>query len=314
MSFFSKKILITGSSGYLGKHLCNVLMSKGARCIALTNSNKHFSKIYENLNNIETFSIDLSLPNADEILLRKFGVDIDHIFHLAVAGVNQSQGNPIETVKVNICSTLNILNYAKKIDPESVVITGSGFEYPSGLLIQETVPPAPLGVYAATKAASSMTSIAYAQIYDLPITVLRPFVVYGPGEVKHRLVRQLCNAVIKNEPLVLGSGKPVRDWVYVDDAINAYLLASLSPKSKGEIINVASGKPVSVRALSELLIKETKSNPNLFMFDYTRDRENEIWEQTGSTKKAFSLLRWKSETELRNGLIKTLSWYKKNVA
>ena len=312
MNFFSQNVLVTGASGYLGHHLCNKLTEQGAKCIALRNK-KSLSKSNKNPKNYETFSVDLSLPNADKILFRKFGANIDHIFHLAVSGVNQSQENLIEIANVNIFSTLNILNYAKLISPKSVIISGSGFEYPPGLLIKEITPPEPQGTYAMTKAAASMTSMAYSKIYDLPITVLRPFVVYGPGEAEHRLVRQLCHTVLNNQPLVLGSGKPVRDWVYVDDAINAYLLASLSPKSKGQIINVSSGDPVSVRDISELMIKETKSNPNLLIFDKNRDRQNEIWEQTGSTKKSYELCGWVAETNLQDGLMKTLSWYSNNV-
>jgi len=307
--FNGKSVLITGATGYLGSWLTEALVENGAQCCALSGPSGQAGWLTPIMNRIELVSVDLSKASISE-LKSLIGGHFDYIFHMAAAGVDQTSANPERLVEVNVNGTINLLNYAHGVDVKSIIVTGSGFEYPPGACIKEDIPPAPQALYALCKAASSMLSISYNRLWDMPISVLRPFVVYGPREADHRLITQLCESIIQSRPVEMGSGKPLRDWVFVKDVIRAHLLAALTPKAVGQIINISSGTAVSVRQVAELFVDIIGGDTSLLQFNVRSDRPNEIWSQTGCTQKARDLLGWEATTTLKKGLLMTFEWYK----
>lgn len=305
--FKGKRVLVTGANGYLGSWMTELLAAENAECIAMTGPGNKRNRLEKIERRVRQISVDLRLATGNT-LEREIG-QVDHIFHMAAVGVNQKADNIGDVADVNIRGAMTVLRYAQATGARSVVVTGSGFEYPPGLMIDERTLPDPASFYALTKAAASMSALGFAASSGMHISVLRPFVVYGPREAGHRLVTQVCRAVVEGRPVDITSGTQTRDWVYVMDAIDAHLRAAVMPEASGKVINVASGVPVSVRAVAEQIVRLGGGDPGLLNFGAMATRPHEIMEQTGDPALASRVLGWTATTTLTDGLRKTLAWH-----
>ena len=302
--------LVTGAGGYLGSWMVDKLHGSGATCVAMAGPTRPWRDEGQKRYEVTALQVDLATASVDT-LLRECG-QVDHIFHMAAVGVSQATADFEQVTRVNLGGLMTVLAYAREVKAKSVVVTGSGFEYPAGRRIEETTSPDPQAFYAVTKAAGSMMAIAFAQMFGLPVSVLRPFVVYGPGEAAHRLVTQVCRAVLSRQPVDITSGAQLRDWIFVEDAIEAHLRAAVVPASAGQVFNVASGQAVSVRRVAELIADLAGADRSLLRFGARADRAQEICEQSGCPKKALEILGWTATTGLEAGLRKTLDWYRQH--
>jgi len=206
-------------------------------------------------------------------------------------------------IKNDIEATTNVLISALRCQVKRVVVTGS-FEEPRGTA-RDAIPSSPYG-------AAKWVSCGYARmisvLYKLPITVLRPMMIYGPGQKNYKVIPYTICQLLKGEPARLTSGQRMLDWVYVDDVIDAFLRAGTAPLNDASSIDIGTGQLVRLRDLL-MQIAEIIGRPDLLEFGALEDRRMEQ-EEAAQCSDAEVKLGWRAYTPLTKGLLKTVDWYR----
>ena len=295
-----KKILITGADGFIGSHLTEILSAQGYNIKALSqyNSFNNWGWI-EEINckeQIEILTGDIRDPHYCKHITK--GVDI--IFHLAaLIAIPYSYVSPLAYIRTNIEGTYNVLEAAKNLNLEQVLITSTSETYGTAqyVPIDEKHPLVGQSPYSASKIAADQIAISYFRSFDLPVKIARPFNVYGPrsrtsgtyGAVFGVFLAQKLN---KKPFTVVGDGTQTRDFTYVEDVTSALLTASES-NLKGEIINIGSDNTYSVNRLVELLRGDVVHIPK---------RPGEPDCTWADISKAKNLLNWQPKVSLEEGV------------
>lgn len=301
-SFKGKKVLITGISGFVGSHLAKRMQNLGADVYGISKS-KEDNKILK---------ADILEKTAVDNYMKKSGIQI--VFHLAGESLVESgQDDPYKTFKLNIDGTLNILELARKHRLQKVIIASTAHVYGRNRLpYYEGYTPRPTRPYETSKACTDLMAQAYANSFNLPVLIPRFVNIYGPGDLHfERLIPKTIKAVLKNLRPSMWGGEVVRDYLYIDDAINGYLkIAAIDIDKAGynRVFNFGTGCRTPVRELINKII--LIANKNLTIKKITELRNEEIKSQYVSSNKAVKILGWRAETELDDGLEKTINWYK----
>jgi len=301
----SSKVLVTGGAGFIGGHLISKLLEKGYRVIVLDN---FYSGKLENLrphlknDNFEVVKGDV----RDRKIVEHIVEGVDKVVHLAaLIDVEQSVSDPFETHDVNVNGTLNILGEIGKKGVERFVFASSTAVYGEArqLPLEENCSLNPASPYAASKVCAENYCEAFRRSYGLDFVVLRYFNVYGPGQQHNPysgvIVKFLRNA-LGNKPLtVFGEGEQTRDFVYVDDVVEATMLALERRNALGEIFNVCTGVPISINKLVLMVREATARSPKVI---YGAPRKGDIKESYGEPVKAKEILGFEAKVSLRDGL------------
>ena len=296
-----KNILITGVNGFVGSHLFDRLSKMGANVFGL--SLKGFGKAIFKVN-------VLNYSDLGKIIKEK---NIQICYHLAGESLVESgQSNPLKTFRVNIDGTLNILENARKNNLERVVIASTSHVYGKNEVpYYESYPSKPTRPYETSKACTDLIAQSYADSYTLPVLIPRFVNIYGPGDLNFtRLIPKTMKQIITENKVSLWGGGAVRDFLYIDDAIDAYVDLALLDISKIEdnrIINFGGGNTISVKEIVDDIVNISKKEVKIVK--ETQLREDEIKEQYVSFKKAKRLLAWEPRIPLAEGLLKTYKWY-----
>lgn len=307
----NKTILVTGGNGFIGQALCARLAENGYIVYSLSRDN---NKSYSS--NIKTVYGDVTDWNFVNHLIKE--KRITTIFHLASkALVDQGSLNPRETFKTNIEGTWNILEAARHSNIERVIIASSAHVYGNNEQVpyKEYFPPRPSRIYETSKACADIISQSYYSTYNLPVFIARFTNIFGPGDTNFsRLIPKTIQSLLSySDPRIWG-GDVIRDYLYIDDAINAYsLLLQINPgKTKNHIFNFGSGQIISVFDLVQKIIN-LSDYKNARIVHVQGKRKDEVLRQYLSTNKAKRLLGWKSQYTLDGGLRNTIRWYKENL-
>lgn len=309
MRFKGKHILVTGGAGFIGSNLTDALVRAGARVTVLDDL------FTGNLDNISCLS-DIEFINGSvtdfELVDRLVGKS-DIVFNLAVRNIIVSTVSPRLDFQVNTGGIFNVLQSAKKHGIERVVYTSSASVYgnPRYLPINEDDRLSTLSPYAASKLAGENYCTAFYESYDVPVVMLRYSNVYG---IKQNPNNPYCgviskffdNMLNKYPPSIHGDGEQTRDFTYVDDVVEATMIAAVSPKANGEVFNVASGIETSVNDLAAN-IAVLVDYPLPAAYIDKRDIDN-IRRRVLNIEKIRRALRWTPTTNLRTGLKKTGEW------
>ena len=317
----NKKILVTGADGFIGSHLVNKLISLGHDVRAMT--------MYNSFNNwgwLDTF---------DKRLLRKIEVvsgdirdkkfvtdsckDIDVIFHLAsLIAIPYSYKSPYSYVSTNIEGTLNILEAALNFEIENIVHTSTSEVYGESntIAISEESKSIARSPYSATKIGADQLAYSYYSTFGLPVSTIRPFNTYGPRQSSRAIIPTIITQLLSdNYTIKLGSLDPTRDFCFVEDTVSGFLSVASNKKSIGEVINIGSGYEISIKDLVSMIgdimdVKITiKSDKNRI-----RPKDGEVDRLRANINKAKKILKWepgyKGKAGLKNGLEKTIEWFK----
>ena len=269
------KILVTGNLGFIGQHLCRKLVSLGYK----------FKGV--------------DIKNGGDI--RKLTPDdfegIDYVFHLAAqARVQQSVDDPINTNSHNIDGTLNVLWCAKEAGVKRVIYSASSSAYgdQDKLPLTEDMKPNPMSPYATQKLVGEMYCKNFADLYDIETVSLRYFNVYGENMPKMGAytvcLKIFLDCKEEDKPLPLHYGEQTRDFTYVGDVVWANILAMHSEKvGKGEVINIGTGKALSIREMAEAISDDIEQQPR---------RKGEPLHVCADNSKAKKLLDWKPKVHL----------------
>jgi len=304
-TLMGKRVLVTGGAGFIGSHLVNSLVREGFEVVVLDN---FFSGRLENLSHIDKHDFCLirgDVRNKSD--LRKALRNVAFVFHLAaIVNVPFSIENPLLVNEVNVDGTLNVLEESLKSGVERLVYASSCAVYgdPLRVPIDESHPTMPLSPYGVSKLVAEHYCRVFYEVYGLETVCLRLFNVYGSRQgsgpyagVISRFINLLRGG---KSPVIFGDGNQTRDFVYVEDVVNACLLALKSEACIGEFVNVGSGVETSINELAEILIEFfglSGVEPK-----HARPRVGDINRSCASLEKARSLLGYSPRFSLESGL------------
>jgi UDP-glucose 4-epimerase len=310
------RVLVTGGAGFIGSRLIRELMSMGCSVVVLDN---FFSGSWENLrglrgkDGLEVVEGDV----RDRHVVRKVMKNVDGVVHLAaLIDVEASVKNTFKTHDVNVNGTLNVLWEAVKAGVGRFVFTSSTAVYGdvNPLPLKEEYPLYPVSPYAASKAAAEGYCLAFNKCYGIETVILRYFNVYGPGQRNSAysgVITRFLEKAFRGEPLIVyGDGRQTRDFIYVDDVVEATILALESDGVEGEAFNVCTGKPTSVNNLVEVVRAIVGKDSNVV---YDKPRTGDIRKNYGDPLKAKKMLGFKAKTSLREGLEKMASGFYRKI-
>ena len=306
-----KRILVTGADGFMGSHLTERLLGYNANITAFVH-NKELKNLNHVKNKLNIISGDIEDKKTTELIIKN---SPEIIFHLAVDGyIRNSIENPLSVNRTNLDGTLNVLEAARQLINQrlerlvfasSCVVYGAR-PYP----INEKGEFKPSTPYAASKAAAELYCYSYAKTYNLPITIIRPFNVYGPRHTKD-VIPLFIEKALKNEEIKLdGGGKATRDFTYVDDMINSFLITGVHEKAIGEAVNFGTGKDISVRELAEKIIKYCNSDSKLINMP---ERPGQDLKLCCDNTKAKELFGWQPKISIDEGLKLNIEWNKNRI-
>jgi len=310
------KVLVTGGAGFIGRWVVKYLLEREYNVWVLDNlSNGEKNNILEFEKNPCFNFVEGDILQKD-LLEDLFGVDFDICIHLAAAiNVQNSIDNPEESFEVNLDGTFNILEKAKKRRTK-VIFMSTCMVYKQAMdnkSIDENHPLCPLSPYAATKIAAENLVLSYYYSYGLPVAILRPFNTYGPFQKTDNeggVIPIFIRRNLKGKTLdIYGEGTQTRDFLYVEDCTEAIVKAALANKVWGEIINIGTGKDISINHLAELIAgdsRRVKHIPHIHP-------QSEIPKLVCDYSKAKRLLNWRPRTSLREGINRTRNWIKKQL-
>jgi UDP-glucose 4-epimerase len=280
MGMKDKKVLITGSSGFVGRHLVDRLRLDGAGifCFDITEGK-----------DITRWADWESAERADVV------------FHLAaVTFVPTSQVYPRDTYHINLTGTINALEYCRQHGAKIVFASSYVYGNPDYLPVDEKHPVNPTNPYARSKLAGELVCRAYSDDFAVRCVILRPFNIFGPGQRDDFLIPEIVAQIETHEQVALKDLTPRRDLLYISDAVDAYVKAAEFENSKFEIFNIGFGKSFSVRSVAEMLIR--LSGKDLQLISLESKRRGEISETVADIHKAKELLDWEPVVPIEQGL------------
>ena len=308
-SFGARRILVTGGAGFVGAAVTRRLVDAGARVTVLDDL------FTGKADAIPTGASFIQGSVTDVPLINELVGDHSLILHLAARNIIASTANPLDDYATNIGGTLNVLMAARASKVDRVVYSSSASVYgnPRSIPINEDDPLWTLSPYAVSKLGGENYCTAFAESYGLRVTTVRYSNVYGPGQ---RPDNPYCGVVSKflveahaGRPITIhGDGEQTRDYTYIDDAVEATLLAAVHPRAEGEVFNVGTGIETSVNRLAASIGEALEVEVDLRHVD-RRDIDN-IRRRVVNIEKIRRMLRWTPQWTLDRGLIETANWYK----
>jgi len=308
MELRDRRILVTGGAGFVGSNLVKRLLREKARVTVLDDL---FTGSRENLPGEGYEFVKGSV--CDAAMVENLVGAHELIFHLAARNIVVSTRNPREDFETNIGGTLNVLLAARAAGGRRVVYTSSTSVYgnPRYLPINEDDPLSLLTPYAVSKLGGENYCMAFYESYGLPTTAVRYSNIFGPGQDP---ANPYCGVVAKfleslladRSPVIHGDGNQTRDFTFIDDAVEATVLAGTSDRALGEVFNVGSGVETRVNELAAVLIRLTGARAVPAHKD-RRDVDN-IRRRVVNIEKARRALRWIPEVTLEEGLRRTVEW------
>lgn len=317
MNLKSKTVLVTGSDGFIGSHLTEELLRIGCKVRAFAYYNSfgswgwldHLAK--DQLESIEVVTGDI----RDRGSVTKAMEGIDVVFHLAaLIGIPYSYDSPESYVGTNISGTLNVLEEARRLGTERIIVTSTSEVYGTAqyVPIDEKHPFQGQSPYSATKIGADRMAESYFRSFDLPVTIARPFNTYGPRQsaraIIPTIISQLCNG---SDEISLGSLSPTRDLVYVKDTARGFISMAENENTIGEEINIATQDEISIGDLAQKLITAIRPSATIVTDNQRlRPAKSEVERLLGCNEKIKSLTGWEPEWDLDRGLAATIEWFK----
>lgn len=289
-----QKVLVTGASGFIGSHLCRRLSENGAEVHAVSRSQ-------HDQDGACWWQADLSDSCAVRALLKDIRPQI--IFHLS----GQVTAAPdlefaISTFNSNVVSTVYLLTAAAEIGCDRIILTASMTE--PRLSSADATPGSP---YGAAKWVSAAYGRMFHALYQTPVTILRPFVTYGPRQNPKKIIPYVALSLLRGECPQLASGRWEADWIYIDDVIEGCLTAAYATGIEGRTIDLGSGTLLSARDIVNRIVKLIGVNitPSLGSLPDRPAEEVRVADLTYANEK----LGWCPAISIDEGLARTIAWY-----
>ena len=307
------KVVVTGGAGFIGSHIAAALSASGARVRVLDDlSTGH----RENLDEIGGDIDFIQGSVADQDLLQKALEDVELVYHeAAIPSVPRSVEAPRETHIASVDGTFSLLLAARDRKVRRVVYAASSSAYGDQPTLPKTeqMAPDPLSPYAVAKLVGEYYCQVFTRVYGLETVALRYFNVFGPrqdpGSQYSGVVSRLVSSLFGNErPVIYGDGEQSRDFTYIDNVVAANLSAAESTGANGKVINVANGERVTLNELLAVL-KDLTGKQDVTA-EYLEPRVGDVKHSLADISMARELLGYESMVDLREGLRRTIDWWK----
>lgn len=315
-----EKVLVTGADGFIGSHLVEELLNRGkdVRAFVYYNSFNSWGWLdtlpKQIKDQIEIFCGDIRDPNG----VRKSMENIETVYHLAaLIAIPFSYHSPDAYVDTNIKGTLNVLQAARSLETNRVIITSTSEVYGSAkyVPIDENHPFQGQSPYSATKIGADRIAESFYKSFSLPITIVRPFNTYGPRQSARAVIPTIITQLLSGEQEIrLGALTPTRDFNYVKDTVRGFVEIAKCDKAIGEEINIATQKEISIGQLANELIKQINPNAKIVCEEQRlRPEKSEVNGLLGSNKKIKEITSWHPQYSLETGLKETIHWMKQHL-
>lgn len=308
------KVVVTGGAGFIGSHLCDTLINRGDTVVCLDNFfNGSLDNIRHHLTDRRFKLVKGDVRN--DWLVKDLAHDTDAIVHLAAQiHVDRSIVEPRTTYDINVGGTLNVLEAARQADVDRVVHASTSEVYGSAQYapMDERHPLDAPHPYGASKIAADRACLAYTKTYDLPITVLRPFNIYGERQKDTGYGGAISifakRAIAGQPPLIYGTGSQTRDYTYVSDAVAGYIAAlekrAIQPPGP---INLGTGTDHTINEIARIICRLAGSD---VVPVHVAPRSNEIDRLVADTTEARRWLEWTPIVNLDDGLRAVVEWHR----
>lgn len=320
MNLKNKKILVTGSEGFIGSHLTERLVELGANVTALVQYNS-----FNNWGWIDT--LDDKIKDNIEVItgdIREYdnmkraikGKDI--VFHLAaLIAIPYSYLSPMAYVRTNVEGTTNVLEACREYGIEKIIHTSTSETYGTALYvpIDEKHPMQGQSPYSASKIAADKMAESYYKSFNTPVAIIRPFNTYGPRQSARAVIPTIITQILSGaKEIKLGSLTPTRDFNYVKDTVEGFIKVAESDKTTGQVVNVGSNYEISIGDLANMIINIIGNEVNIISDEIRiRPDKSEVNRLWADNTKMMELTNWKPEYSLEKGLKETIDWIEKSI-
>lgn len=311
-----KKILVTGADGFIGSHLVEQLLEEGkqVRAFVYYNSFNSWGWLdtlpHDKKEKIEIFAGDVRDPYGVRTAMK----GCDCVYHLAaLIAIPYSYHSPDNYVDTNIKGTLNIVQAARDLNIERVLVTSTSEVYGTALRvpIDETHPRQGQSPYSATKIGADAIADSFYRSFNLPVTIVRPFNTYGPRQSARAVIPTIITQLMAGKKEIkLGALHPTRDLLFVKDTVKGFIAIANSQKTIGQEVNIATQQEISIKDLAQKLIDRINPSAQIISDDIRlRPEKSEVERLLGSAQKIKSLTNWTPQYSLDEGLNATIEWF-----
>jgi Nucleoside-diphosphate-sugar epimerases len=315
-----KKVLVTGADGFIGSHLTEELVKKGysVKAFALYNSFNTWGWLdtlpKDVMEDIEVFTGDVRDPNGVRTAMQ----GVDEVFHLAaLIAIPFSYHSPDSYVDTNIKGTLNVLQAARDLGTERILVTSTSEVYGTAqyVPIDEKHPYQGQSPYSATKIGADRLAESFYRSFNLPLSIVRPFNTYGPRQSARAVIPTIISQLLAGkEEIKLGSLTPTRDFNYVKDTAAGFIAIAESDKTIGQEINIATQQEISIGALAKEIISQINPEARIVCDEQRlRPEKSEVNRLLGSNAKIKELTDWKQNYTFEEGIAETIAWVREHM-
>jgi NAD dependent epimerase/dehydratase len=314
----SKKVLVTGAGGFIGSHLAQRLTQLGydVRAFVRYNSAGNWGWLENSphIKDMEIFSGDI----RDFDSVRKAMKGCQQVFHLAaLIGIPYSYDSPLAYIKTNIEGTYNVLENARDLNIDNILVTSTSETYGTAQFvpITEKHPLVGQSPYSASKIAADQLALSYWLSFELPVKIARPFNTFGPRQSSRAVIPTIASQILAGKrKLNLGNLSPTRDLTFVADTVEGMIKISRAKRLNGSVTNIGSGFEISIKnlALEIADICQVKIDFHLAK-DRQRPKQSEVERLYCDNSRLVQNTKWQPQFTLRQGLEKTIDWIRDNI-
>lgn len=314
MDINEKRVLVTGADGFIGSHLTEMLVKRGAkvRALSLYNSFNNWGWLedIENLASVEVVTGDIRDPHFVKSITR----DVDVVFHLAaLIAIPYSYVAPDSYVQTNVTGTLNVVQAALDNGVKRILHTSTSEVYGTAryVPINEAHPLQPQSPYSATKIAADAIALSFFNTFNLPLTIVRPFNTYGPRQSARAVIPTAITQILAGKKAIkLGSLSPTRDFNYVEDTCRGFIALAECDSAVGETINIGSNYEVSIGDTIKLIAEIIGHDIEILSDDVrVRPGKSEVERLWCDNSKIRELTGFQPEVKLKEGLKRSIDWF-----
>ena len=305
-----KKALVTGGNGFIGSHMVSRLVKLGCVVYVITRESSDTWRLDEVMDSINIIKLDIR--NIEVLSQWMAKIMPDYIFHMAAYGVDSRQKDYVTAAETNIIGTINLVKTAAEVGCCKFINAGTSMQYGNKkCAVREEDFYEPTNIYGSTKGASTIIAHQIARENGLAIATIIPFGVFGEKEGSHKFFPHVILSALSDREVQLSPCEQYRDYCYIENIIDGFLMAAENKRIKSEIFNIGSGKVFQLKHYVEIMMKRFSENKKV-NYGAVEYRKNDLWSPQPDIEKISIQLDWMPRVSLEEGIDRTIHWFKEN--